>query len=128
MEAYDISNINGFENVGSMVVFEKGKPKTSDYRKFKIKTVSGPDDYACMREVLTRRFTHGLEESEALKEKDMEAEMGSFTKFPDLIMMDGGRGQNSVHHCRYATQGEEECQDTAVCQYQGSHRRTLPLA
>ena len=96
MEAYDISNINGFENVGSMVVFEKGKPKTSDYRKFKIKTVSGPDDYACMREVLTRRFTHGIEESAVLKEKDLETELGSFTKFPDLIMMDGGRGQVNI--------------------------------
>lgn len=96
MEAFDISNINGFENVGSMIVFEKGKPKTSDYRKFRIKTVSGPDDYACMREVLTRRFRHGLEESKELEGKALEKEYGSFTRFPDLLMMDGGRGQVNI--------------------------------
>ena len=96
MEAFDISNINGFENVGSMIVFEKGKPKPSDYRKFRIKTVSGPDDYACMREVLTRRFTHGLEEREELAGTDLEKEYGSFTRFPDLLMMDGGRGQVNI--------------------------------
>lgn len=96
MEAYDISNINGFENVGSMVVYEKGKPKHSDYRKFKIKSVSGPDDYACMREVLTRRFRHGMEESRELEEQEMDQEYGSFTKFPDLILMDGGRGQVNI--------------------------------
>lgn len=96
MEAYDISNINGFENVGSMVVYEKGKPKRSDYRKFKIKSVSGPDDYACMREVLTRRFRHGMEESRELEEQKMDQEYGSFTKFPDLILMDGGRGQVNI--------------------------------
>ncbi len=90
MEAYDISNISGFENVGSMVVYEKGKPKRSDYRKFKIKTVAGPDDYACMREVLTRRFLHGLEENKK------EAEGGSFDRFPDLLLMDGGRGQVNI--------------------------------
>lgn len=96
MEAYDISNINGFENVGSMVVYEKGKPKRSDYRKFKIKSVSGPDDYACMREVLTRRFLHGMEESRLLQEKELDQEYGSFTKFPDLLLMDGGRGQVNI--------------------------------
>ena len=96
MEAYDISNINGFENVGSMVVYEKGKPKRSDYRKFKIKSVSGPDDYACMREVLMRRFRHGMEESKELEEQEMDQEYGSFTKFPDLILMDGGRGQVNI--------------------------------
>ena len=96
MEAYDISNINGFENVGSMVVYEKGKPKRSEYRKFKIKSVSGPDDYACMREVLTRRFRHGMEESRELEEQEMDQEYGSFTKFPDLILMDGGRGQVNI--------------------------------
>lgn len=96
MEAYDISNINGFENVGSMVVYEKGKPKRSDYRKFKIKSVSGPDDYACMREVLTRRFRHGMEESKELEEQEMDQEYGSFTKFPDLILMDGGSGQVNI--------------------------------
>ncbi len=96
MEAFDISNSNGFENVGSMVVFEKGKPKPSDYRKFRIRTVSGPDDYACMREVLTRRFLHGMEESKELEEKELGREFGSFTKFPDLLMMDGGRGQVNI--------------------------------
>lgn len=96
MEAYDISNISGFANVGSMVVYEKGKPKRSDYRKFKIKTVSGPDDYACMREVLTRRFTHGMEERNELEEKEIAKEFGSFTRFPDIILMDGGRGQVNI--------------------------------
>ena len=96
MEAYDISNISGFANVGSMVVYEKGKPKRSDYRKFRIKTVSGPDDYACMKEVLTRRFTHGMEEQKELEEKDMDNTFGRFTKFPDLIMMDGGKGQVNI--------------------------------
>lgn len=96
MEAYDISNISGFANVGSMVVYEKGKPKRSDYRKFRIKTVSGPDDYACMKEVLTRRFIHGMEEQKELDNKAMEKEFGSFTKFPDLILMDGGKGQVNI--------------------------------
>lgn len=96
MEAFDISNISGFENVGSMVVYEKGKPKRSDYRKFKIKTVAGPDDYACMREVLTRRFTHGLEEAREMEGKQLSGEFGSFTKFPDLLLMDGGRGQVNI--------------------------------
>ena len=96
MEAFDISNINGFENVGSMVVYEKGRPKKSDYRKFRIKTVTGPDDYACMREVLTRRFSHGLEEGRELEEKQMDKEFGSFTRFPDLLLMDGGRGQVNI--------------------------------
>lgn len=96
MEAFDISNINGFENVGSMIVFEKGRPKPSDYRKFRIRTVSGPDDYACMREVLTRRFRHGLEESRELDEKKLDRDFGSFTRFPDLLMMDGGRGQVNI--------------------------------
>ena len=90
IEAFDISNISGFENVGSMVVYEKGKPKRSDYRKFKIKGVQGPNDYACMEEVLKRRFTNGLQEQEN------EQELGSFAKFPDLIMMDGGKGQVNV--------------------------------
>lgn len=96
MEAFDISNISGFENVGSMVVFEKGKPKRSDYRKFKIRTVAGPDDYACMREVLTRRFMHGMDEQRRLQEKEIDNEFGSFTKFPDLLLMDGGRGQVNI--------------------------------
>ena len=85
IEAYDISNISGFESVGSMVVYEKGKPKRSDYRKFKIKWVQGPNDYASMEEVLTRRFTH-----------ESDKEFDSFAKLPDLIMMDGGRGQVNV--------------------------------
>lgn len=96
MEAFDISNSNGFENVGSMVVFEKGKPKKSDYRKFKIKSIEGPNDYGCMKEVLTRRFLHGMEERKALQEKDMEEQFGSFTKFPDLLLMDGGKGQVNI--------------------------------
>ena len=96
MEAYDISNISGFANVGSMVVYEKGKPKKSDYRKFRIKSVSGPDDYACMHEVLTRRLLHGIEEKKDLEVRDIDARYGSFTKFPDLILMDGGRGQVNI--------------------------------
>ncbi|MBQ6734911.1 MAG: excinuclease ABC subunit UvrC [Lachnospiraceae bacterium] len=91
MEAFDISNTSGFANVGSMVVYEKGKPKRSDYRKFRIRSVSGPDDYACMEEVLTRRFAHGLKEQEALREA--RERFDSFTRFPDLILMDGGKGQ-----------------------------------
>lgn len=93
IESYDISNISGFQSVGSMVVFEDGKPKKSDYRKFRIQSVQGPDDYASMEEVLTRRFRHGLEERSQLQEKDWEEELGSFNRFPDLIMMDGGKGQ-----------------------------------
>jgi excinuclease ABC subunit C len=96
MEAYDISNISGFANVGSMVVYERGKPKKSDYRKFRIKTVAGPDDYACMHEVLTRRLLHGIEERHDLEVRDIDARFGSFTKFPDLILMDGGRGQVNI--------------------------------
>lgn len=96
VEAFDISNTSGFENVGSMVVYENGKPKRSDYRKFRMKTVSGPDDYACMKEVLTRRFTHGLEEARQLSDKEMEQNYGSFTRFPDLVLMDGGKGQVNI--------------------------------
>ena len=90
MEAFDISNTSGFESVGSMIVYEKGKPKRNDYRKFKIKGVQGADDYASMDEVLMRRFQHGLKEMEDGKE------LGSFTVFPDLIMMDGGKGQVNI--------------------------------
>lgn len=90
MEAYDISNTNGFESVGSMVVYERGKPKRNDYRKFKIKGIKGADDYGSMREVLTRRFKHGL------KEREESKELGGFTVFPDLILMDGGKGQVNV--------------------------------
>jgi len=93
VESYDISNISGFQSVGSMVVFEDGSPRRSDYRKFRIKTVQGPDDYASMREVLTRRFEHGIEEAGKLQEQGLERENGSFTRYPDLIMMDGGKGQ-----------------------------------
>ncbi len=96
VEAYDISNISGFEAVGSMVVYEKGKPKKSDYRKFKLRTVTGPDDYGSMYEVLTRRFSHGMREQEDLKEQQIDNAYGSFTRFPDLIMMDGGKGQVNV--------------------------------
>lgn len=93
VESYDISNISGFQSVGSMVVFEDGSPRRSDYRKFRIKTVQGPDDYASMREVLTRRFEHGIEEAGKLQKQGLERENGSFTRYPDLIMMDGGKGQ-----------------------------------
>ena len=92
MEGYDISNTMGYQSVGSMVVFDHGKPLRNDYRKFRIKTVEGPNDYASMREVLMRRFTHGLEEKEAGESE----ETGSFTRFPDVIMMDGGRGQVNI--------------------------------
>ena len=89
IESYDISNTNGFESVGSMVVFVDGRPKNMDYRKFKIRSVKGPDDYASMREVLMRRFQHGI--------KDAENEVnGSFADMPDLILMDGGRGQVNI--------------------------------
>lgn len=90
MEAYDISNTSGFASVGSMVVYERGKPKRNDYRKFRIKGVQGPDDYASMEEVLTRRFQHGLEEQKEGKD------LGRFREFPDLILMDGGKGQVNV--------------------------------
>lgn len=96
IEAFDISNISGFQSVGSMIVYEKGKPKRSDYRKFKIKWVKGPNDYASMEEVLTRRFVHGMNEQEERRNHQLEQKFGSFTKFPDLIMMDGGRGQVNI--------------------------------
>ena len=96
IEAFDISNISGFQSVGSMVVYEKGKPKRSDYRKFRIKSVEGPNDYASMEEVLTRRFVHGMNEQEERKSEDLDNAYGSFTRFPDLLMMDGGRGQVNI--------------------------------
>lgn len=96
MEAYDISNISGFEKVGSMVVYEKGKPKRSAYRKFKIRDIQGQDDYHSLEEVLRRRFTHGLREQKELDGKKMDRNMGSFSIFPDLILMDGGKGQVHV--------------------------------
>ena len=96
IEAFDISNTSGVESVGSMVVYENGRPKRSDYRKFKVRTVQGPNDYASMEEVLTRRFSHGMEEARQLKESGHEETLGSFTRFPDLIMMDGGRGQVNI--------------------------------
>ena len=89
-EAYYISITNGVESVGSMVVFEDGKPKKNDYRKFRIRTVKGPDDYKSMREVLTRRFTRGMREREGLEDSH------GFSRYPDLIMMDGGRGQVNI--------------------------------
>ena len=96
MEAFDISNTNGFENVASMVVFENGRPKKSDYRKFRIKSVEGPNDYACMKEALTRRFTHGMEEAGRLKSAGEGSETVSFSHLPDLLLMDGGRGQVNI--------------------------------
>ncbi|TCU74019.1 excinuclease ABC subunit C [Tissierella praeacuta] len=94
IEAFDISNISGVESVGSMVVFEKGEAKKSDYRRFRIKTVSGADDYGSMEEILLRRFTRGIEERKLLKENKIEVK--GFSIFPDLIMMDGGKGQVNV--------------------------------
>ena len=111
MEAFDISNINGFETVGSMVVYEKGKPKRSDYRKFKLRTVTGPDDYGSMYEVLSRRFLHGMEEKQDLKSRNLPEELGSFNRFPDIIMMDGGKGQ--VNICQKVL--EELRLDIPVC-------------
>ncbi len=96
IESFDISNTSGFESVGSMVVYEKGKPKKADYRKFKIRTIQGPDDYASMYEVLTRRFTHGEKEKEERREKQLDEALGSFTRYPDLILMDGGKGQVGI--------------------------------
>ena len=96
IEAFDISNTSGFESVGSMVVYEKGKPKKADYRKFKLRTIKGPDDYASMYEVLTRRFTHGQKELEQLREKQLDESLGSFTRYPDLLLMDGGKGQVGI--------------------------------
>jgi excinuclease ABC subunit C len=114
MEAFDISNTNGFQNVASMVVFEKGKPKRSDYRKFRIRSVEGPDDYACMEEALSRRFSHGLREIAEMG-SDPLGEMGSdplgnktggFHRFPDLLMMDGGKGQVHI--------AEEVCKELGL--------------
>ena len=96
IECFDNSNIQGSDPVAGCVVFVKGKPSKKDYRKYNIKTVEGPDDYASMYEVLTRRFTHGMREMEEMEEKDLSEEYGSFTRFPDLIMMDGGRGQVNI--------------------------------
>ena len=124
MEAYDISNTNGFESVGSMIVYENGKPKRNDYRKFKIKSVKGPNDYASMREVLTRRFQHGLKEKEELRKKGEDSQLGSFTAFPDLILMDGGRGQVNI-----ALQVLDELHlNIAVCgMVKDDHHRTRGL-
>lgn len=96
IEAYDISNIQGVDSVGTMIVFEDGRAKNSDYRRFKIKTVKGANDYDSMREILTRRFTHGLEEIKAIQDRKLQFSAGKFSNFPDLIMMDGGKGQVSI--------------------------------
>ena len=96
MEAYDISNTNGYESVASMIVYEDGKPKRNNYRKFRIKSVKGPDDYASIREVLTRRFRHGIEEREKLDMEEKDYKLGSFSNFPDILMMDGGKGQVNI--------------------------------
>lgn len=93
IESYDISNIQGVESVGSMVVFENGKSKNKDYRRFKIKTVKGPNDYASLEEIITRRFKRGLAETQDIIEQSMELIEGKFAIFPDLIMVDGGLGQ-----------------------------------
>ena len=106
MEAFDISNTNGYENVASMVVFEKGKAKRSDYRKFKIKTVAGPDDYHCMEEALERRFSHGIREQKELEEKGQDMELGSFTRFPDILIegCSGGGGRFDAGMLYYTPQ------------------------
>lgn len=96
MEAFDISNISGFQTVASMVVFEKGKARKSDYRKFRLKSIEGPDDYASMEEVLTRRFLHGQKEKEEIIKEGKDLNLGSFTKFPNLLLMDGGKGQVNI--------------------------------
>lgn len=96
IEAYDISNIMGVDSVGTMVVFQDGKAKNSDYRRFKIKTVNGPNDYGSMREILMRRFSHGLEEIKKIQNNEINLSSGRFSIFPDLIMMDGGRGQVNI--------------------------------
>lgn len=96
IEAYDISNIQGVDSVGSMVVFEEGKPKNSDYRRFKIQSVKGANDYESMREILTRRFKRGIEETKAIADKEILLTSGKFSSFPDLIMMDGGKGQVNI--------------------------------
>ena len=96
IEAYDISNIQGVDSVGSMIVFENGKAKNSDYRRFRIKTVKNANDYDSMREILERRFTHGLKEIQEIQERKIEFSSGKFSNFPDLIMMDGGKGQVNV--------------------------------
>lgn len=96
IEAYDISNIQGVDSVGTMIVFEEGRAKNSDYRRFKIKTVKGANDYDSMREILTRRFNHGLDEIKAIQQRDLKLSAGRFSMFPDLIMMDGGKGQVNV--------------------------------
>ncbi|MGL5617336.1 MAG: excinuclease ABC subunit UvrC [Sarcina sp.] len=96
IEAYDISNIQGVDSVGTMVVFEEGKAKNSDYRRFKIRTVEGPDDYSSMREILLRRFKRGLDEIEKIQESQLNLSKGKFCVFPDLIMMDGGKGQINI--------------------------------
>jgi excinuclease ABC subunit C len=96
IEAYDISNIQGVDSVGTMIVFEEGRAKNSDYRKFKIKTVKGADDYNSMREILTRRFKRGLQEISDIQERNLEFSKGKFSRFPELIMMDGGKGQVNV--------------------------------
>lgn len=96
IEAYDISNIQGVDSVGSMIVFEDGKAKNSDYRRFRIKTVKSANDYDSMREILERRFSHGLKEIQEIQEKKIKFSNGRFSNFPDLIMMDGGKGQVNV--------------------------------
>ena len=124
IEAFDISNISGFASVGSMIVYEKGRPKPADYRKFRIRSVEGPNDYASMQEVLTRRFVHGMEEQKERKEKKQDVELGSFTRFPDLIMMDGGKGQVNI-----ALQVLKELQlEIPVCgMVKDDHHRTRGL-
>lgn len=124
VESYDISNISGYQSVGSMVVFEDGKPKKSDYRKFRIKTVKGPDDYASMYEVLSRRFLHAIKEQEENNGKGTDERLTSFNRLPDIIFMDGGKGQVNVALTVLAELGF----DIPVCgMVKDDHHRTRGL-
>lgn len=96
IEAYDISNISGAENVGGMIVFQNAKPVKRDYRRFKIKYTTGANDYDCMREVLYRRFAHALKEQQSLAEEEMDADDAKFALLPDLVLIDGGKAHAAL--------------------------------
>ena len=125
IESYDISNTMGALNVGSMVVYQNGKPKNNDYRKFRIQSVQGPDDVRSMREMLTRRFEHGLSEMQANARDGKDDKLGSFSNFPDLICMDGGKGQ--VHVCEEVLQSLGITSITVVGMVKDDHHRTRAL-
>ena len=125
IESYDISNTMGALNVGSMVVYQNGRPKNNDYRKFRIQSVQGPDDVRSMREMLTRRFEHGLSEMQANARDGKDDKLGSFSNFPDLICMDGGKGQ--VHVCEEVLQSLGITSITVVGMVKDEHHRTRAL-